>query len=212
MPETADMPIYEQAIKDRLHYDPATGILTWRDPRPEDFRSEAHMRTWRTRFAGQKAGKLRPDGYISVRITVDGVTTCFLAHRIAWFVAHGRWPEGQIDHVNGVRTDNRIENLRDVSPLENRRNMRCYARSQTGVAGVTWSAHAKRWMARINTDGRQKNLGYFLRFEDAVTARERAAADNGYRKEHGKRHRPSEITVRDYIAEQEQTRIRHASS
>lgn len=88
-----------------LSYDPTTGLFRWKVG-------------GRRRVAGGIAGTVRADGY--TRISIDGVQ--YAAHRLAWFVTHGRWPCGIIDHDNRRRSDNRISNLRDVDHVGNANN------------------------------------------------------------------------------------------
>lgn len=206
-----ELEIFEEAILDRLDYDADTGVFTWKMPTRERFATENAFTSWRTRFGGKAAGKVRTDGYISIRLTTDAGTKSFLAHRMAWFVVYGTWPRQHIDHMNGDRSDNRITNLRDVSRDLNQRNMKVGTDSRTGVLGVTWSKHAKRWLARATIEGRMKNLGYYLNFDDAVAAREKAVEGrHGYHENHGKRGKPAAQKVQAYIKEKEATRIKHA--
>lgn len=113
-------------------------------------------------------------GYRETRI--DGVLT--LVHRLIWQHVHGPIPDGQeIDHINGVRDDNRICNLRLVNRGQNNQNQR-YARTnnKSGVKGVSWCATSGKWMARIKHEGVQYHLGRFTTIEDARIAYAGAAA------------------------------------
>lgn len=133
-------------LRELLHYDPETGIFTWL----------VHRQRHR---AGNVAGSPHSAGY--VEIGVDGES--YLAHRLAWLYVHGAWPAGDVDHRNGVRRDNRIVNLRDVSKVVNLQNRQGAAsNNRARLLGVSRSA-AKRpsWFARILVDGRQKHLGSF---------------------------------------------------
>ena len=101
-----------------------------------------------------------------MRVMVDGRQ--WLAHRLAWLYVHGEWPD-QIDHVNGIKTDNRISNLRNVCArvnMENVRGPKANNRS-SGVLGVTWWERGKKWKAQINMRGRNRHLGYTDTIEDA---------------------------------------------
>ena len=84
--------------KERLDYDPSTGVFMWSA-------SEKNART-----AGKLAGSVATNGYVMIQIFGKRR----LAHRVAWFITYGRWPTFSIDHINRNRSDNRIENLRDV--------------------------------------------------------------------------------------------------
>jgi len=96
------------------------------------------------------------------------------AHRIVYAIVHGKMPEGQIDHLNGDRSDNRIENLRDVSKSVNMHNCKKPKDNSSGFTGVSWHARYQKWLAYITIDNRNIHLGYFTEFEDAVYARKMA--------------------------------------
>ena len=142
----------QQRLRELLDYDAETGRFVWR---------QANKRV----KAGAVAGYVGNDGY--VRIRASG--TRFLAHRLAWFYVHGTWPTGEIDHINGDRSDNRIANLRDVSRLTNRQNMRrAQADNRSGLLGVSLANN--RCKASIRSGGKNHHLGYFASPEAAHAA------------------------------------------
>lgn len=104
----------------------------------------------------------------------------YMAHRLAWLLHTGSRPSQQLDHINGVRDDNRIDNLRECTPAENQQNLTKYKNNSSGVQGVCWHKRDEKWMARINVDGKCINLGYFNTVEEATAAR--AAAKQKYHK------------------------------
>ena len=162
-------------LRKRLRYDPDTGDFFWRD-------CISMPSSWRTRRTGKPAFTSREaKGYLVGKI--DGVT--FKANRIAWAIFHGEEPKEQIDHINGIRTDNRICNLRVVSNQENCRNKSISVKNTSGVCGVVWSKKTQKWVAQIGVSGRYFNLGYFPTIEEAAAARAKAAAENGYSERHG---------------------------
>ena len=156
-----------QEIKNSLSYDSDSGILTWkwRDSKPKNVN---------VAFAGKRAGSLNSTGYRSIRI--EGID--YKEHRITWVLKTGSWPKDQIDHINGVRDDNRWENLREATESENKRNQR-KARGSSGVVGVFWEKNAKKWRSQIKPRGKIIHLGLFENKEDAVKAR-RAAEKEYY--------------------------------
>ena len=117
---------------------------------------------------GDAAGSVDDMGY--VRIVVDG--TRYRGHQLAWLYMTGEWPSNDVDHINGVRADNRWSNLRDVERsvnLQNRR--RCNpGNKSSGLLGATWSKHAKKWVSFIRVDGTVRNLGYFHTADEAHAA------------------------------------------
>jgi len=135
-------------LRGLLDYDAESGELRWKE-RPGNNR-------FNTKYAGRPALTARNSaGYPHGQI--DG--HCFLAHRVAWAIAHGQWPESEIDHINRDRADYRLDNLRPATRRQN-----CYNRPRRGV-GVY--RRNQKWMA---TAGREY-LGVFSCFGHAVAAR-----------------------------------------
>lgn len=139
----------QEQIKAVLQYDALTGIFRWR-------------------FGGRsRAGKKQPwaiagtphnQGYVQISIN----RTRYLAHRLAWMYVHGEWPKHCLDHINGVRSDNRIENLRDVTHQVNAQNQRAVGKRNTsGLMGVGWRKDRQKWRATITLNQKQKFLGVF---------------------------------------------------
>jgi len=149
-----------------LDYNPRTGRFTWRQRGREWFVSDVSWRRWNTKYAGKPALTADQQGYKAG--TVLGKR--YLAHRIAWFFQFGSWPKNQIDHINGDRSDNRIQNLRDVTQAENRKNNRLYATNTSGHAGVDFMPKKGRWRARIGSE----HLGVFRTKSEAILARKKA--------------------------------------
>lgn len=119
--------------------------------------------TGKSRIAGKEAGCLNQDGYVVIEVANKGIG----AHRIVWLMHHGAWPKGEIDHLNGIRHDNRIENLRDVAHITNSENRRTSMNdSKTGVLGVTEFKGGK-YRARIRSNGILVSLGIFDTVEQA---------------------------------------------
>jgi hypothetical protein len=98
-----------------------------------------------------------------------------MEHRVAWFLHYGEWPKEQVDHINGVRSDNRIANLRGATPSQNLRNRPRPRNNTSGHKGVSWNTGRQAWLATIRYEGTNKNLGYFAAREDAAAAYNRAA-------------------------------------
>ncbi|HMW19238.1 MAG TPA: HNH endonuclease signature motif containing protein [Accumulibacter sp.] len=146
-----------EEARSRLNYDPATGRLTWKKLR-------------NTLRIGEEAKSLDVAGYVQVNIS----GTMVKGHRLAWLLHYGDWPDGDIDHINGVRNDNRISNLRCVSPKVNCQNQRVGSRpSVTGLIGVHLQDRGrpnKRYRAKIYVDGRQIHLGGYATPEEAHAA------------------------------------------
>jgi hypothetical protein len=141
-----------ERLRELLSYDPETGV----------FRRIVQVGTGRR--AGSIAGALC-DGYVVIHVA----SKRYKAHRLAWLHVHGTWPTGEIDHRNGLRADNRIVNLRDVSQSVNLQNQR-YARvdSITRLRGA--SPLRGKYAAQIFFNGRQHYLGLFATPEEAHDA------------------------------------------
>ena len=142
----------DDRIKETLRYDSETGFLFWKIG-------------FGPVVPGKRAGTLNQSGYILIQVSGKKLS----AHRLAWFLYYGKWPEKTIDHKNRVRTDNRIVNLRDVSQFENQQN----TENSSGVTGVYWHKQRQKWVAQI-FNGKKINLGRYKNFNDAVKARREA--------------------------------------
>lgn len=115
---------------------------------------------------GSIAGCSQNTGHRQIKI--DG--KIYLAHRLIWMFHYGLWPKNDIDHVNGIRNDNRIENLREATRQENCAN-RCLSKLNTsGIKGVYFVETRKKWHARIKIKGKTIHIGYFDKKEDAGEA------------------------------------------
>ena len=95
----------------------------------------------------------------------------YLGYRLAWLYVHGKLPDGDIDHINGKPSDDRIKNLRDVSRSVNLQNQRA-ARSNnsSGLLGVFFQKTMNKWTSKIQLDWKTKSLGYFDTAEEAHAA------------------------------------------
>lgn len=148
--------ITAEVVRATLSYDQDTGLFTW----------IACGRTAQHRL-GTVAGGYTDEGYW--RIYLKGWP--FKAHRLAFLHMTGKWPAGEVDHINGNKSDNRWSNLRDTDGFVNQQNKRA-ARSDnetSGLLGVTWNKKARKYQAQIWTRGRMKHLGYF---DETATAQE----------------------------------------
>lgn len=142
-----------------LEYRPKTGAFTWK---------EASGR-WGRIPAGTIAGSLNKGGYRYIRIG----RAIYRACRLAWLITYGKWPDGQIDHINRDTGDDRIDNLRDVTQSENKKNCGIYCNNSSGYRGVSFDKSREKWVAHINLgNGKKKRIGRFNSAEDAAMALE----------------------------------------
>jgi hypothetical protein len=146
-----------------VDYDPETGRFTWK-------RRENPTRGWNARYAGKEAGWEGVRGYRHIHIGDKD----YLAHRLAWLLTYGRWPEGDTDHINCDKADNRIDNLREATRSENSANRPPPAHNRSGFKGVHFDKSRQKWMAFIRKDWRVRNLGRYATKEEAVAVRRAA--------------------------------------
>lgn len=110
-------------------------------------------------------------GYVWVKA---GKSSKVLAHRLAWYMVHGKIPSNQIDHINHKKADNRICNLREATNSENHRNKLAQANNTSGTPGVARNTRGNRWQAYIKHHGKRIHLGVFAAYDQAVAARREA--------------------------------------
>lgn len=186
----AAKPLPDQALLLKLlRYEPDTGKLFWRERTPDmfterrRFRPEVACAQWNTRYANREAmATKRKDGYR--RSTVNSCRV--FVHRAIWCMVYGVWPREQIDHINGRRDDNRIENLRAVSRSTNMKNTKMPCTNSSGRIGVYPEAGTGRWTIKFREGRKTHHLGGFLTFEEACAARAEAESANGYHLNHGR--------------------------
>lgn len=171
-----------EEVRSLLEYDPTTGLFTWKE-RPltlfkgDEFTQRRCGNAWNSRFAGTPALTADSEGrgYLVGSILRANV----YAHRVAWLYVYGEHaPEGMmVDHINGATSDNRIENLRLVTPLQSQFNRKPREDSLTGLKGVSHDKRKKKkpWMAVIRRHGKTQAIGYFKTAEEAAAVYVEAA-------------------------------------
>lgn len=186
--DSKDLPTYEY-VSQRLSYDPETGVLTWKERPREMFATEGAFKTWNIRHVNKQAGSLVHNrGYVKIRLSVFGKPLRLTAHRVAWLLHTGSWPELHLDHINGDKQDNRIENLRQVTPAENARNQRLCSGNTSGHLGVDYRKDCpnRPWCAKIKVDRKSIYLGSYATKEEAIAARKEAERKYGFHENHGR--------------------------
>lgn len=136
-------------------YDEGSGVLLWRVSKGKA-------------AAGSAAGARQANGYL--RVQVDGLF--YAVHRLIWFMATGDWPTHDLDHINGVRDDNRLSNLRPATRSQNLMNTRLRSDNTTGVKGVR--IKRGKYQARIKVNGKEISVGTYASLEEASAARREA--------------------------------------
>lgn len=166
------MQIEVDILRKLLDYNPENGKLFWKSRGINDFDSE---------YANKEAfTSVNSLGYIQGEILGKN----YKAHRVAWAIYHGHWPEN-IDHINGIKTDNRILNLREVSNSQNSKNMKRYSTNTSGVTGVRQIGNGS-FQATICVNRKRITLGSFKELKDAIKARKEAEILYGFHENHGR--------------------------
>lgn len=144
-----------------LEYDPQSGVFTWRCCR------------YRSRV-GTPAGTLNDRGYIKIKI--DG--RAYAAHQLAWYYVHRVWPDGHLDHIDGVGSHNGIKNLREATPGQNQQNRAISRNNTSGFPGIYWEADRGKWRVSITVNGTAIRVGRFKEKLAAIEAMKRAKAEH----------------------------------
>jgi hypothetical protein len=140
-----------------FRYDPDTGHLHW-------------VATGKGRIKKKPAGTIVKAGYIGVMI--DGKR--HYVHRIAWALHHGKHPDDQLDHINGIKTDNRICNLREATNAQNGKNLPLMRNNTSGYSGVSFDKKNNKWRASIRVNGKIMHFGRYELKEQAIQVRKQA--------------------------------------
>ena len=163
----------QSVLRKILSYDSWTGKFYWR------------VNYGRSGTRGSEAGyivkqnrKHSGEGYRKIRIFGRE----YLAHRLAWFYIHGKWPHEYIDHINSVRDDNRISNLREATKAQNAANTGVRSDNESGFKCVRFAKRQwplkKPWIATIHKGSKYHHLGYFRTPEEAHAAYTVAAVEH----------------------------------
>lgn len=151
-----------------LNYDPATGVFIWRND-------------WGRMKAGDIAGRVnaqrRGYRYIGLGGQRKNGGLEYMAHRLAWFYVHGKWPVADIDHINGDTSDNRIANLREATRSQNIMNAKRGPRNTSGVKGVSFDKARGKWVAEIKAGTVRRRLGRFDTKDEAAAAYREASKE-----------------------------------
>lgn len=165
--ETAEL------VKRTFGYDPETGLLR----RLGKVRGRSLNDPVGYPQKNSRSGKT----YIRVRMRYGQ----YMAHRLIWVLVHGSWPAGELDHEDGDGTNNLLSNLREVTHLENQKNMKRSTRNASGHVGVVWLKDDRKWAARVYRGKETLCYGVFHTFEEAVIARKKAEVEHGFHENHG---------------------------
>lgn len=157
---TLNSTLTAEQLREFVDYAPDTGIFTWKSTKKGS----------RVK-AGSVAGAVRSGRYVYFMISKRN----YAAHRLAWLYVYGEWPDGQIDHINRVKQDNRISNLRVTNNSENQQNTLTNSRNKSGFKGVVWYPRTLKWRVEIMKNGKSFRLGHFVNIEDAKNAYVQAA-------------------------------------
>jgi len=169
----------QERLSELLEYDKHSGQFYWKMHR------RGKVKT------GDAAGSIRcnkSSGKMYIVIGIDN--RLYFGHRLAWLITTGSVPTGVVDHIDGNGTNNRIENLREVSTAENQRNLKKRSDNLSGVTGVHFSASKQKWIAQIKVNRKSVFIGSFNVFNEAVEARKIAEHKYSFHKNHGS-NRPS---------------------
>lgn len=156
----------EDWVKDNLRYDPETGYLWWTKQNVNGTR----------RDLSRPAGSSNKRGYSTLTINVIKRQT-INSHRVAWFLYHGVWPKDQIDHINNIRGDNRIVNLREATNVQNSCNQKVREGGSSRYKGVSWNKKSCKWVAQIRRNNKVIHLGLYHNEEEAALTYNKAALE-----------------------------------
>jgi hypothetical protein len=162
--------ITQKELKEWVSYNPETGDFT-------------AIKKSRGRKEGSICGGInKGNGYVEICV----LSNRFLSHRLIFLYMTGMMPDGEVDHLNHIKSDNRWSNLRVVDHANNQRNRPVFKNNKSGTSGVSFSNALKKWYASIQVNYKSINLGYHKELNDAIEARRVAELKYGFHKNHGK--------------------------
>jgi hypothetical protein len=150
-------------VKEFFDYNKETGTLYWKERDRKWFNHDKYHYTWNKKFAGKRAGRTKTNKYMEVGI----FNRLYGYHRVVWAWVHGEWPENFIDHIDGNPSNNRIQNLRKVTQLQNLKNIN---KNKGDIPLIGVHKKGNRFIARIRDNYERINLGSFGTPEEAHAA------------------------------------------
>ena len=168
MSNTIIHPLTQTYLKSIFDYNRDDGTLLGRERRPGARKS---------RIAGHAD---KSTGYLKVRVN----RTLYVAHRLIWVMVYGAPPKGEVDHIDGFRANNEIENLRDVSRSGNQKNARLMSNSNTGIMGV--NNEGGKYRVTISVNQKKTYIGFYEDFFHACCIRKSLELKHDYHPNHGR--------------------------
>lgn len=162
-------------LNQRLSFDETKGRFWWKY-------SELMPRPWNRKMAGKEAFTTQHSkGYL-----IGGIDNKkYYAHDVAWAMAKGEWYYDDIDHINGIKTDNSISNLRATDRSGNMRNQKLRKDNSSGIVGVVWNKNLNKWSAQIQIKNKNIHLGVYASIDGAAKARKLAEKKYQFSERHG---------------------------
>jgi hypothetical protein len=155
-----------EELKKLITYEPDTGNLYWIPRGVEYFKNEQYCKIWNSRQANQIIKCVDKSGYIKTSI----LGRQYKGHQIAWAIAKGEWPDMCVDHINGIKTDNRICNLRLATKEENMWNSKPQKNNKLGIKGISIDKKSGKYKVSISSHNKKTHIGYFECIELAKLA------------------------------------------
>jgi len=157
----------QEYLLECITYNINTGIFTWKDRPSHHFQKYSVYVWWNSRFSNKTTGSVDKRGYST--ICIDNKP--YYTHRLAFLYVEGYFPENFVDHIDGNPTNNKWNNLREVTQLCNMQNCKLSINNKSGVNGIFWDKKYNKWQSNIRVMNKQKCLGRFINFDDAVKSR-----------------------------------------
>lgn len=156
------------------------GKLFWKTRGDNYFKSKRSARIWNSRYAGKEAFTYCSDGYKAGRVFDKG----YQAHRVIFCMAYGYWPS-EIDHIDGDRANNRIENLREATSSQNSKNTKMPKNNKSGVVGVYFESYTNMWCASVQSENKHQKKRFRSK-EDAISWRKQKELELQFHPNHGR--------------------------
>lgn len=173
-------PISVDVARSLIRYEHDTGKMFWKTRNSQHIKKPCSLKSWNTRYAETEITTLDNKGYLFCSIYGKQ----YRAHRLAWLIFYGEWPNF-IDHKDGIRTNNRIDNLASVTVQQNHMNLSIASNNTSGVTGVYFNKKRGIWCAQMKFNGITYHLGSSRDKEEAIAMRLAEQEKLGFSKRHG---------------------------